>query len=77
VMPPGRRWMRRRPGRLIPTRQPIAVHFGPPVRPGEAEHRTEVMERVRLFFEACGAVTTPDRRIVARSRSSADRSPAS
>jgi 1-acyl-sn-glycerol-3-phosphate acyltransferase len=57
VMPPGRRWMRRADGR-----QPIAVHFGPPVRPRQGEHRTEVMERVRLFFEASGAVTTPDKR---------------
>jgi len=30
-----------------------------------------VMERVRLFFEASGAVTTPDPRIAARSRRSA------
>jgi 1-acyl-sn-glycerol-3-phosphate acyltransferase len=59
VMRPGRSWMRRARGR----RQPIAVHFGPPVRPGQSEHRREVMERVRLFFEASGAVTTPDTRI--------------
>jgi 1-acyl-sn-glycerol-3-phosphate acyltransferase len=59
VMPPGRRWMRRARGR----RRPIAVHFGPPVRPRPGEHRREVMERVRSFFEASGAVTTPDTRI--------------
>jgi len=58
VMPPGRRWMRR-----APARHPIAVHVGPPIWPREGEHRTEVMERVRLFFEASGAVTTPDKRI--------------
>jgi 1-acyl-sn-glycerol-3-phosphate acyltransferase len=58
VMPPGRRWMRRAHGR-----QPIAVHVGPPIWPQEGEHRTEVMERVRLFFEASGAVTTPDKRV--------------
>ena len=58
VMPPGRKWMRRADGR-----HPIAVHFGPPIRPREGEHRTEVMERVRLFFEASGAVTTPDKRV--------------
>jgi 1-acyl-sn-glycerol-3-phosphate acyltransferase len=61
VMPPGRTWMRRARGR-----QPIAVHFGPPVRPREGEHRTEVMERVRQFFEASGAVTTPDKRVETR-----------
>jgi len=58
VMPPGRKWMRRaRP------RPPIAVHLGPPIWPRQGEHRTEVMERVRQFFEASGAVTTPDKRI--------------
>jgi 1-acyl-sn-glycerol-3-phosphate acyltransferase len=66
VMPPGRRWMRRGRGR-----QPIAIHVGPPIRPREGEHRTEVMERVRLFFEASGAVTAPDRRVESGSRSSA------
>jgi 1-acyl-sn-glycerol-3-phosphate acyltransferase len=70
VMPPGRRWMRRARGRFTGPRQPIAVRFGAAVRPGDGEHRTEVMERVRLFFEASGAVTTPDKRIAARSRRS-------
>lgn len=39
------------------------VHIGPPIRPRESEHAREVMERVRLFFEASGAVTTPDKRV--------------
>ena len=65
LMPPGRRWMRYARGR-----HPIAVRFGPPVRPADGEHRTEVMERVRLFFEASGAVTTPDPRLEARRRRS-------
>jgi 1-acyl-sn-glycerol-3-phosphate acyltransferase len=60
VMPPGRTWMRRAHGR-----QPIAVHVGQPIWPRVGEHRSEVMERVRLFFEASGAVTTPDKRIEA------------
>jgi len=63
VMPPGRRWMRRA-GR----RQPIAVAFGPPIKPLDDEHRTQVMERVRQFFEASGAVTTPDKRVATHSR---------
>lgn len=58
VMPAGRRWARVRAGR-----HPIEVHFGPPVVPRDDEHRTEVMERLRLFFESCGAVTTPDQRL--------------
>ena len=66
VMPVGRRWMRR--GR---TRPAIAVHFGPAIRPREGEHRTEVMERVRLFLEASGAATTPDKRVEARRAASA------
>lgn len=66
VMPPGRRWMRRAGGG---GRHPIAVHLGPPIRPATGEHRTEVMERVRLFFEASGAVTTPDKRLSRAPRS--------
>jgi 1-acyl-sn-glycerol-3-phosphate acyltransferase len=71
VMPPGRRWPRRAPGGFAGTRRPIAVRFGPPIRPRAGEHRTEVMERVRLFLEESGAVTTPDKRIAARGRRSA------
>lgn len=67
VMPPGRRWMRRDRGRLRGARHPITVRFGPPVHPGEAEHRVEVMERVRMFFAAWGADTTSTRRTAPRS----------
>jgi 1-acyl-sn-glycerol-3-phosphate acyltransferase len=66
VMPPGRGWMQRAGGGLSGARQPVVIRVGPPVRPGDGEHPTEVMERVRLFFEASGAVTTPDPRIAAR-----------
>jgi 1-acyl-sn-glycerol-3-phosphate acyltransferase len=52
-------------------RHPISVRFGPPLRPREGEHRTELMERIRLFFEESGAVTTPDPRIEARGGSKA------
>lgn len=68
VMPKGARWAKRGPGGK---RQEIAVHFGPAVHPGADEHRTEVMERVRQFFIASGADTTPDKRIAARRRRSA------
>jgi 1-acyl-sn-glycerol-3-phosphate acyltransferase len=77
AMPPGRKWMRRERGRFRGGRHAIAVSFGPPIRRRDGEHRTEVMERVRLFLEASGAVTTPDKRIVARSRRSASRPSAS
>jgi 1-acyl-sn-glycerol-3-phosphate acyltransferase len=68
VMPPGRPWMRWRRGNPLPRRSPMQIRFGPPVRCGTGEHRTEVMERVRLFYESAGAVTTPDRRLAARRR---------
>lgn len=59
VMPVGRYWMRRRPGNA---RHPIAIRFGPPIQPQGVEHRSEVMERVRAFFEQAGADTTPAER---------------
>jgi 1-acyl-sn-glycerol-3-phosphate acyltransferase len=65
VMPPGRKWMRRRPGRLLSRRQAITIRFGMPIRPREDEHPTRVMERVRLFFAESGAETTLDKRILA------------
>jgi 1-acyl-sn-glycerol-3-phosphate acyltransferase len=49
VMPVGRYWMRY-PGRRF-SRQPIEISFGPPIRPESTEHRTEVMERVRVHLE--------------------------
>ena len=59
AMPRGSRWMRRKPGRHLSQRHPIEVRFGAPIRPREGEHRTEVMERVRLFLAESGARTTP------------------
>jgi 1-acyl-sn-glycerol-3-phosphate acyltransferase len=59
AMPPGRRWMRRRAGRLLPRRHPVEIRFGAPIHVQEGEHRAEVMERVRQFFAASGAVTAP------------------
>ena len=62
VMPVGRYWMRWQPGRRLPRRQPIEIRFGPPIRPDDEQHRTDVMERVRLFFAEAGAETTPPER---------------
>jgi 1-acyl-sn-glycerol-3-phosphate acyltransferase len=59
AMPPGRRWMSWRPGRLLRRRHPVEIAFGPPIHLREGEDRAEVMERVRQFFASCGAVTTP------------------
>jgi 1-acyl-sn-glycerol-3-phosphate acyltransferase len=63
TMPPGRRWMRRRPGGR---RQDARVAFGPPIPPRPLEQRREVMEQVRQFFESQGATTTPNKRIAAK-----------
>jgi 1-acyl-sn-glycerol-3-phosphate acyltransferase len=62
VMPVGRYWMRWQRGRPLPRRQPIGIRFGPPIRPEDTQHRTDVMERVRLFFAEAGAETTPAER---------------
>jgi 1-acyl-sn-glycerol-3-phosphate acyltransferase len=62
VMPVGRYWMKRRPGKPLPERHPIEIRFGAPIRPQGVEHRSEVMERVRAFFEHAGADTTPAER---------------
>jgi 1-acyl-sn-glycerol-3-phosphate acyltransferase len=58
AMPPGRRWMHRKPARFISRRHPVQVRFGAPIRPRPGEDRTEVMERVRLFLAESGAATT-------------------
>jgi 1-acyl-sn-glycerol-3-phosphate acyltransferase len=58
AMPPGRTWPRRfRAGRLH--RQPIAVRFGPPIRPLPDEHRNETMARVQAWFDAQERGATP------------------
>jgi 1-acyl-sn-glycerol-3-phosphate acyltransferase len=62
TMPVGRGWMTRAPGG---GRRDVSVAFGPPIRPTDGEHRTDVMERVREFLAAEGARTTPRRRAAA------------
>ena len=63
VMPVGRYWMRIPPGRPIPRRRPIEIRFGEPIRADGGDHRLDVMERVRAFFEQAGAETTADDRV--------------
>ena len=50
AMPPGHNWPKRR--RFIARRHRVEVHFGSPIWPGEDEHRSEVMARVRSYLEA-------------------------
>lgn len=66
AMPVGRRWPARPSGRGLRARHPVEVRFGEPIEVSDSDDSREVMERVRLFFEACGAETTPDRRLAAR-----------
>jgi 1-acyl-sn-glycerol-3-phosphate acyltransferase len=48
VMPVGRYWMKLQPGLK---RHPVEIDIGRPIRPDDAEHRTDVMERVRVHLE--------------------------
>jgi 1-acyl-sn-glycerol-3-phosphate acyltransferase len=56
AMPPGLNWPKFRPFRR---RHRVTLTFGEPIWPRDGEHRTETMERVRAFFAAQGAETTP------------------
>jgi 1-acyl-sn-glycerol-3-phosphate acyltransferase len=62
VMPVGRYWMKRLPGTPLPQRHPIEIRFGAPIQTDGVEHRTEIMERVRAFFEQSDTETTPAER---------------
>jgi 1-acyl-sn-glycerol-3-phosphate acyltransferase len=55
AMPPGRNWPKLRPFRR---RHRVTLTFGRPILPREGEHRTELMERIRIFFAEQGAETT-------------------
>jgi 1-acyl-sn-glycerol-3-phosphate acyltransferase len=50
AMPPGLNWPKRLSGRVLSRRHEVVVRFGEPIWPGEDEHRTEVMARVREFL---------------------------
>jgi len=57
AMPRGTKWMKFKNGRLGAGRHDIEIRFGEPIRPREGEHRSDVMERVRLFLAESGATT--------------------
>lgn len=71
AMPTGRRWMVRpaEGGRFA--RHTIPVTFGAPIVVTGDEDRFEVMERIRVFMEGCGADTTQDPKLLARRRAAA------
>jgi 1-acyl-sn-glycerol-3-phosphate acyltransferase len=60
AMPPGQNWPKRRPGRLISRRHKVEVRFGRPIRSRDEEHRREVMDDVRAFWEREGLPAEPD-----------------
>jgi len=57
AMPPGRNWPKKR--WVLARRHRIDVHFGPPIWPRAGEHRSELMARVRSFFEAEAGIAAP------------------
>jgi 1-acyl-sn-glycerol-3-phosphate acyltransferase len=54
AMPPGQNWPKRRPGRFFSRRHKVEVRFGTPIRPRDEQHRREVMDEVRAFWERKG-----------------------
>jgi 1-acyl-sn-glycerol-3-phosphate acyltransferase len=54
AMPPGQNWPKRKPGRFLSRRHKVEVHFGRPIRARDEEHRREVMDEVRAFWERKG-----------------------
>ncbi|MGH2946572.1 MAG: lysophospholipid acyltransferase family protein [Solirubrobacteraceae bacterium] len=54
AMPPGQNWPKRRPGRFLSRRHKVEVRFGEPIRARDEEHRRQVMDEVRAFWERKG-----------------------
>ena len=61
AMPPGQNWPKRRPGRFLSRRHKVEVRFGRPIRSRDEEHRREVMDEVRAFWERKGLPAEPTR----------------
>ena len=59
AMPPGQGWPRRIPGSLFSRRHEVEVRFGRPIRPTDADHRHDVMDEVRGFWERKGMPAPP------------------
>jgi 1-acyl-sn-glycerol-3-phosphate acyltransferase len=76
AMPVGQSWPKRAPGRWPRRRHDVEIRFGAPIGLGATEDRQAVMERVRRFFERCGAVTTPHEPVAPEAVTRADASSA-
>jgi 1-acyl-sn-glycerol-3-phosphate acyltransferase len=59
AMPPGQNWPKRVRGRFFSRRHQVAIRFGEPIWPGPDEHRSDVMARVRSFFDRRGLPEEP------------------
>jgi 1-acyl-sn-glycerol-3-phosphate acyltransferase len=59
AMPPDQNWPRRLPGRFFSRRHQVEVRFGEPIRPRDIEHRREVMDEVRAFWDRKGLAPAP------------------
>lgn len=66
AMPLGGRWMVRPADGGRFARHDVPITFGAPIRVTAGDDRLEVMERVRLFMESCGAQTTVDPKLARR-----------
>src|SRR3954465_8628550 len=58
AMPPGRSWPKRLTAGMIFRRHPIAIRFGPPIRPRDGAHRHETRARAQAWFDAQAGADT-------------------
>jgi 1-acyl-sn-glycerol-3-phosphate acyltransferase len=59
AMPPGQNWPKRKRGRFFSQRHDVTTRFGEPIWPTEDQRPSEVMERVRAFFDRRGMAEEP------------------
>ncbi len=60
AMPAGQNWPQRKPGRLFSRRHQVEVRFGDPIRPSAIDSPRDVMNQVRVFWDAEGLTPAPD-----------------
>jgi 1-acyl-sn-glycerol-3-phosphate acyltransferase len=59
VMPPGRNWPKRKPGKLFSRRHKVEVRFGEPIASPDESLRKETMQQVRDFWDREGLPLEP------------------
>ena len=60
AMPPGQNWPKRKPGAFLSRRHKVEVRFGHPIHSRDEEHRREVMDEVRAFWDRKGLPADAD-----------------